>query len=144
MTKLFHTNDFDRVKSVGGCCDVVRDVCVCQSPCAGCGCMSNRGGLKVRALGDAMLHGLLVPTFDLEMMQNTCKLVNECIWGDGSSIFKELNDGELAPFTVVKHEAEGEGRERVFAIGPCGHFRGVGPNVCLVPSSLPQIDQGKW
>ena len=71
--------------------------------------MSNRGGLKVLALGDAMLDGLLVPTFDLEMMQNTCKLVNECTWGDGSSMFKELNDSELAPFTVVKREAEGEG-----------------------------------
>ena len=26
-------------------------------------------------------------------------------------MFKELNDGELAPFTVVKREAEGEGGE---------------------------------
>ena len=100
---------FDRVKSVSDCCDAVRDACVGQSPCAGCGCMSNRGGLKVLALGDAMLDGLLVPMIDLEEMQNTCKLVNECTWGDGSSMFKELNDGELAPFTVVKRAAEGAG-----------------------------------
>ena len=105
--------------------------------------MSNRGGLKVLALGDAMLDGLLVPMIDLEEMQNTCKLVNECTWNDGSPMFKELNDGELAPFTVVKREAEGEGG-RVVAIGPCRHFRGVGPNVCLVPSSLPQMGQGEW
>ena len=88
---------------MGDCCDAVRDACVGQSSCA------NRVGLKVLALGDAMFDGLLVPTFDLEMMQNTCKLVNECTWGDGSSMFKELNDGELAPFTVVKREVEGEG-----------------------------------
>jgi len=71
--------------------------------------MSNRGGLKVLALGDAMLDGLLVPMIDLEEMQNTCKLVNECTWNDGSPMFKELNDGELAPFTVVKRAAEGAG-----------------------------------
>jgi hypothetical protein len=100
---------FDRVKSVSDCCDAVRDACVGQSPCAGCGCMSNRGGLKVLALGDAMLDGLLVPMIDLEEMQNTCKLVNECTWNDGSPMFKELNDGELAPFTVVKRAAEGAG-----------------------------------
>ena len=102
---------FDRVKSVDACCDAVREACVGQSPCAGCGCMSNRGELKVLALDDAIFDGLLVPTFDLEEMQNTCKLVNGCTWKDGSPMFEKLNDGELAPFTVAEREAEG-GRER--------------------------------
>ena len=102
---------FDRVKSVGACCDAVRGACADQSPCAGCGCMSNRGGLGVLALDDATLDGLLVPEFDLEEMHNTCKLVNGCTWGDGSPMFEELGNGELAPFTVVKRGAVGGGGE---------------------------------
>ena len=69
--------------------------------------MFNRGGLGVLALDDATLDGLLVPAFDLEEMHNTCKLVNGCTWGDGSPMFEELGNGELAPFTVVKRRAGG-------------------------------------
>ena len=98
---------FERVKSVDACCDAVREACVGQSPCTGCGCMSNRGMLKILALDDAMLDELLVPTFDLGGMQNTCKLVNGCTWKDGSSMFEKLDDGGLAPFTVVKRGIEG-------------------------------------
>ena len=52
-----------------------------------------------------------------------------------------LNDGELAPFVVVKREAEGgwSGCDRAVQA-----FQGDSPNVCLVPSSLQQMGQGEW
>ena len=45
---------FERVKSVDACRDAVRGACVGQSPCAECGCVSNRGGLKVLDLDEAV------------------------------------------------------------------------------------------